>query len=216
MRRIRTAFQAVLLGLGVVTLSLGAAADSAGAQSFVEKEHGQIRKLVDANAPPTEVTKVINTMVDFGEISRRALGKPCPATIPACTNHWDELNDTQKAEVTDLFKQLVEKKIRENAYKTKDFDVTYRGAKEQGEAISRVKTEAKNKTKPRDPPVQVDYIIKCDPNCLMIDSVNEGSILTKNYYDQSHKMLTTAGQGYPYFTQKLRDKIAKKSTTDTK
>ena len=34
--------------------------------------------------------------------------------------------------------------------------------------------------------------------------------MTKNYYDQSHKMLTTANQGYPYFVQKLRDKIAKK------
>lgn len=211
MRRIRTAFQATLLALGVVTLSLGAAADTDGAQSFVEREHGQIRKLVDANAAPSEVTKAIDGMVDFPEISRRALGKPCPSTIPNCTNHWDELNDAQKAEVTDLFKQLVEKKIRENAYKTKDFDVTYRGAKEQGADVARVRTEAKNKTKPRDPAVQVDYIIKCAPNCLMIDSVNEGSVLTKNYYDQSHKMLTTQGQGYPYFVQKLRDKIAKKS-----
>lgn len=210
MRRIRTALQAALLGLGVVTLSLGAAADSAGAQAFVEKEHGAIRKLVEANAPQAEVTKVIDSMMNFQEIAQRSLGSPCPSTVPNCTNHWAELNDTQKAEVTDLFKQLVEKKIRENAYKTKDFDVTYRGAKEQGESISRVKTEAKNKTKPRDPAVQVDYIIKCDPSCSVIDSINEGSILTKNYYDQSHKMLTTQGQGYAYFTQKLRDKIAKK------
>lgn len=209
--RLRHCLRALFFGLSVTTLSVAAAADTATAQSFVEKEHGQIRKLVEANAPPGEVTKVINEMVDYPEIARRSMGKPCPATIPSCSNHWDELNDAQKAEVTELFKQLVEKKLRENAYKTKNFEVSYRGAKEQSEQITRVRTEAKDKTKPRDPAVQVDYIIKCDgPKCLVIDSVNEGSILTKNYYDQSHKMLTTPGQGYAYFTQKLRDKIAGK------
>src|SRR5690606_14743728 len=115
--------------------SLGASADVAGAQAFVEKEHGQIKRLVEANAPQSEVTKRIDAMVDYNEIAQRALGKPCPTSIPNCTNHWDELNDAQKKEVTELFKALVAKKYRENAYKTKDFDVTYRGAKEQGADI---------------------------------------------------------------------------------
>ena len=203
--------RAVLFGLTLTTLSLAAQADAPTAQSFIEREHGNIKKLVDSNAPPAEVTKIINGMVDFGEVARRSLGKPCPSTVPSCTNHWDELSDPQKAEVTDLFKALVEKKVRENAYKTKDFDITYRGAKEQGTDITRVRTEAKDRTKPRDPAVQVDYIVRCEgPKCLMIDSVNEGSVLTKNYYDQAHKMLTTPGQGYSYFTQKLRDRVAGK------
>jgi ABC-type transporter MlaC component len=209
--RLRHSVRALFLGLGLTTLSLVASADTQGAQAFVEKEHGQIKKLVEANASPTEVTKAIDGMVDYTEIAQRALGKPCPATIPNCTNHWDELNDAQKHEVTELFKGLVEKKYRENAYKTKDFDVTYRGAKDQGADIAKVRTEAKNKTKPRDPAVQVDYVIKANGSSYkVIDLVTEGSILSKNYYDQSHKMLTTPGQGYPYFVQKLREKIAKK------
>ncbi|HVH47043.1 MAG TPA: ABC transporter substrate-binding protein [Labilithrix sp.] len=209
--RFRHFFRAVFLGLSVTTLSLAASADVAGAQSFVEREHSQIKRLVDANAPSAEVTKAIDGMVDYNEIAQRALGKPCPTTIPNCTNHWDGLTDAQKKEVTELFKGLVEKKYRENAYKTRDFDVSYRGAKEQGTDISKVRTEAKNKAKPRDPAVQVDYIIKSNgQNHKVIDLVTEGSILSKNYYDQSHKMLTTAGQGYPYFVQKLREKIAKK------
>src|SRR5262249_53547565 len=150
------------MGLSIATLSLAASADVAGAQSFVEREQGQIKKLVEQNAPATEVTKAIDAMVDYNAVAQRALGKPCPATIPTCTNHWDELNDAQKKEVTELFKGLVEKKYRENAYKTRDFDVTYRGTKEQGADISKVRTEAKNKTKPREPAVQVDYIIRSD------------------------------------------------------
>ncbi|MBX3212016.1 MAG: ABC transporter substrate-binding protein [Labilithrix sp.] len=209
--RFRHFFRAVFFGLSVTTLSLAASADVAGAQSFVEREHGQIKKLVERNAPAIEVTKAIDGMVDYDALAQRALGNPCPTTIPNCTNHWNELNDAQKKEVTALFKGLVEKKYRENAYKTRDFDVSYRGAKEQSTDISKVRTEAKNKAKPREPAVQVDYIIKSQgSDHKVIDLVTEGSILTKNYYDQSHKMLTTPGQGYPYFVQKLRDKIAKK------
>jgi ABC-type transporter MlaC component len=43
----------------------------------------------------------------------------------------------------------------------------------------------------------------------VIDIVTEGSSMTKNYYDQFHRMLTTEGQGYKYMTAKLREKIAK-------
>ncbi|HVJ89558.1 MAG TPA: ABC transporter substrate-binding protein [Labilithrix sp.] len=209
--RFHHSLRAVLLGLSVTTLAFAASADVPGAQSFVEREHGQIKKLVESNAPSSEVTKAIDGMVDYEAIAQRALGKPCPTTIPNCTNHWDELTDAQKQEVTGLFKGLVEKKYRENAYKTRDFDVSYRGTKEQGVDVAKVRTEAKNKLKPREPAVQVDYIIRSSGGShKVIDLVTEGSILSKNYYDQSHKMLTTPGQGYSYFVQKLRDKIKKK------
>lgn len=209
--RFRHFFRAAFLGLSVTTLSFAAAADAAGAQSFVEREHSQIKKLVEQNAPVSAVTKAIDNMVDYEEIAQRALGKPCPTGIPSCTNHWDTLSDEQKKEVTALFKGLVERKYRENAYKTRQFDISYRGAKEQGADISKVRTEAKNKQKPREPPVQVDYIIRSTGSGhKVVDLVTEGSILSKNYYTQSHKMLTTPGQGYDYFVKKLREKINKK------
>ncbi len=210
--RLRHLARAAFLGLSVITVSLAASADVAGAQSFVEREHTQIKKLVDANAAQSEITKAIDGMVDYDEIAHRALGSPCPTTIPNCTNHWAELNDVQKKEMTDLFRGLVEKKYRENAQKTRDFDISYRGAKEQAGDLAKVRTEAKDKNKPREPPVQVDYIIKgTASNYKVVDLVTEGSVLSKNYYDQSHKMLTTPGQGYPYLTQKLRDRIAGKA-----
>src|SRR3954454_2691736 len=95
--RFRHFFRAVALGLSVTTLALAASADVAGAQSFVEREHGQIKKLVDANAPSAEVTKAIDGMVDYSTLAQRALGNPCPTTLPNCTNHWNELTDPQKA-----------------------------------------------------------------------------------------------------------------------
>lgn len=215
--RVRHFLRAVFLGLSVTTLSFAAAADTAGAQSFVEREAGQIKKLVDQNAPVADVTKVISDMVDPDAIAQASLGNPCPATVPSCTNHWAELKPEQQKEVRDLFKQIVERKYRDNAYKTKDYDMTVLRAKEETSNLTKVRTEAKNKTKPRDPPVQVDYIIRCDAQnvCKAVDLIMEGSRMTKNYYDQSHKMLTTEGQGYPYFLQKLKDRAAGKTNKDS-
>ena len=134
-----------------------------GAQSFVEKKAGQIKKIVDANGTKEETNKVIDEMIDYDEITRRSLGQPCPTTIPSCTNHWSALTPDQQTEMTGLYTQLVAKKVRDNAQKTKDFDITYRGTREgKEEDINKVRTEAQDRTKPRDPPTQIDYIVKGD------------------------------------------------------
>jgi ABC-type transporter MlaC component len=209
--RIRHFLRATLFALSITTLAFGAAADVAGAQTFVEKEHGAIKKLVEANAASTEITKAIDGMVDYDALAQRTMGKPCPATIPNCTNHWDELSADQKKEVTGLLRQLVEKNYRKNLQKTKDYDIAYQGGKEAGENVSRIRTSAKSKEKPRDPAVQVDYVILgAGQSYKVVDIVTEGSSMTKNYYDQFHRMFTTPNQGYAYLVQKLRDKIAKK------
>lgn len=211
--RIRHFLPAALLALSVSTLAFAASADVAGAQAFVEKEHGNLKKLVESNADSGRVAQAIDGMVDYDELARRTMGAPCPLTVPSCTNHWKDLNPDQQKEVTGLLKKLVEKNYHKNLNKTRDYDISYRGAKEQGENLSKIRTEAKSKAKPRDPAVQVDYVIMgSGPSYKVIDIVTEGSSMTKNYYDQFHRMLTTGGQGYPYLVQKLKDKIAKHET----
>jgi ABC-type transporter MlaC component len=129
----------------------------------------------------------------------------------ACTNHWDELKPEQRTEVTQLLRQLVEKNYHKNLDKTRDYEVSYRGSKDQGDNVSKIKTEAKSKLKPRDPAVQVDYVILgTGDRYRVVDIITEGSSMTKNYYDQFHRMLTTADQGYPYLVKKLQNKIAAK------
>jgi phospholipid transport system substrate-binding protein len=209
--RFRHFVSAAALALSCTMLAGAASADVESAKTFVEKEHNQIKKLVEQNAASDEVRKAIDNMVDYDQLAMRTLGKPCPPTVPSCTNHWDELTPEQRNEVTTLLRKLVEKNYHKNLNKTRDYDVSYRGAKEIGENVSRIKTEAKSKLKPRDPAVQVDYVIVgSGERYRVVDIVTEGSSMTKNYYDQFHRMLTTSGQGYPYLVQKLRDKIAAK------
>jgi phospholipid transport system substrate-binding protein len=200
---------AVALGMPLATPAF---AQDPGAQTFVEGEHVKINALLrqpesaDRNA---HVNQVLDSMVDYDELARRTFGQPCPAAEPACQNHWGALADAQKTEATSLLRQLVEKNYRKNLVKTLDYDITYKGARE-AEGDTRIRTEAKSKSKPRDPAIQVDYVVRGANGAYhVVDIVTEGSSLTKNYYDQFHKMLTNPDQGYPHLVAKLREKIAK-------
>jgi phospholipid transport system substrate-binding protein len=208
--RLRQLLAAALLAMSCLFVADAARADKIDeAQKFVEKEHGTLKQLVEQNAPSDEVRKHIDAMVDYDELTRRTLGSPCPAQVPGCTNHRSGLSDAQYNEIRDLLRKLVEKNYHKNLNKTRDYDVTYRQGRDEGSNLSKIRTEAKNKSKPRDPAVQVDYVImESGGKYKVIDIVTEGSSMTKNYYDQFHKMLTNPDQGYDYLISKLKKKIA--------
>jgi ABC-type transporter MlaC component len=209
-----------LLATVAVALSLAIASpapadempSSTAAQAFVEKQTSQLTTLLKQPASAgrdAQITQTLDGMVDYDELARRAFGTPCPATEPGCQNHWADLTDAQKSEVTLKLKQLVEKNYKKNLSKTLDYDVTYKGAKDAG-ADTRIRTEAKSKLKPRDPAVQVDYVVRqATSGYRVVDVVTEGSFLTKNYYDQFHKILTDPTKLYPHLIAKLSEKIAK-------
>jgi phospholipid transport system substrate-binding protein len=182
-----------------------------GAQTFLEAQHQKVTALLHQPASPArdaQISSVLDGMIDYSELARRTLGLPCPAAVPACTNHWAELTDAQKAEVSGLLQKLVSKNYQKNLVKTLDYEISYKGNQEAGGA-TRVRTEATSKVNPRDPPIQIDYVIVGKPGTYkVVDIITEGSSLTKNYYDQFHRMLTTPEQGYAYMVKKLNDKIA--------
>ena len=209
--RFRQFVSAAAVALSCTFVAGGAFADVDAAKAFVQEKHSNIKELVEKGSSTEKVKEAMGGMVDYDQLARRTMGKPCPPAVPQCTNHWDDLKPEQQKEVTGLLRNLVEKNLQKNLNKTKDFDVSYSGAKDIGENVSKIKTEAKSKQKPRDPAVQVDYVILgTGDKYRVIDIVTEGSSMTKNYYDQFHRMLTTEGQGYGYLAQKLRDKIAAK------
>jgi ABC-type transporter MlaC component len=209
--RFRHYLSAAVLALSCTLLAGSASADVDGARTFVEREHGQIKKLVESNAAQGDVRNAIDGMVDYEELAKRTLGFPCPAEVKACTDHWKELSDDQRAEVTKLLRQLVEKNYHKNLNRTRDYEISYRTSKEAGENLSKIRTEAKSKLKVRDPAVQVDYLILgTGDRYRVVDIITEGSSMTKNYYVQFHPMLIPGGQGYAHLVQKLRDKIAAK------
>jgi ABC-type transporter MlaC component len=200
----------VVLGLSIATFSATALADDA-ATSFVRAQQDQLRTLLHQPASPAreaQVGSALSRMVDYDEMTHRAFGEPCSAEAPGCKDHWAELSDAQKAEISGLLRRLVDKNYQKNIAKTLDFNVTYQGASAVG-GDSVVHTEATSISKPRDPAVLVDYVVRGAPGSQhVVDIVTEGSSLTKSYYDQFHRMLTNPEQGYAYIVKKLNDKLA--------
>lgn len=193
-----------------VSLTLAGAAFGADAQGYIQTNHASMTSLLKQPASASreqQIASLLDGMIDYDELTRRSFGAPCPLGISSCTDHWKDLTDAQKTEVTGLVKKLVQKNYKKNLSKTLEFDIAYLGSKESSGEF-RVKTEAKSKVKPRDPAVQIDYIVKPNGSSYkVIDIVTEGSSLSKNYYNQFHKFLTTKDQGYPYLIQKLNTKI---------
>jgi len=184
----------------------------ADAQSFVEQQHHHVEQLL--RQPPSaardaQVQQALAEFVDYGELTRRAFGEPCPSAEPSCDDLWSGYDDAQRTELRSLLEQLVRKNYQRNLLKTLDYDVTYRGTREAG-SDTRVKTEAKNRSKPHDAPVQVDYVVMDTPaGPKVVDIFTEGASLTKNYYDQFRRKMHDPTQGYPNIVQKLREKINK-------
>jgi phospholipid transport system substrate-binding protein len=194
-------------------LSLAGTAHADDPQGFIQREHEKVERLLHEPASDTRDTQInqaLDTFVDYDELTRRAFGEPCHPSLPNCSDLWSQYSDAQKAELHDLLKQLVQKSYRKNLLKTLDYDVDYRGTRGAGND-TRVSTEAKNRTKPRDPAVRVDYVVSQTSGGLrVVDIVTEGSSLAKNYYEQFRKKMDDPNQGYSNIVQKLKEKIAKR------
>lgn len=208
--KVRSVARYTLLVAFTVALSAPSFAAAEDAQAFIVREHQRIAQLLhqpESNAREGELSKALAGFVDYDELTRRAFGEPCPSAEPSCEDLWSGYSDQQKNEVRGLLEQLIRKNYEKNLKKTLDYDVTYRGSRDVG-GDTKVLTEAKDRNKPREPAVRVDYVVKQTPNGFkVVDLVTEGSSMTKVYYDQFHRKMHDPDAGYPNIVQKLREKI---------
>jgi phospholipid transport system substrate-binding protein len=203
----------VTLWSAIGLLAVAVPAHAEDAQAFIQREHAQLETILhkpDSPARDAEVNQALDGFVDYGEMTRRAFGEPCHPSLAGCEDLWAQLDESQRREVGDLLKQLVRKSYRKNLLKTLNYDIAYKGMKDQG-GDTRVITEAQDRSKPHDPPVRVDYIVRqSDRGLTAADFVTEGSSLVKNYYTQFRTKMHNPNEGYPNIVAKLREKIAKK------
>jgi phospholipid transport system substrate-binding protein len=210
--RFRPFVTLLLASFATAAMALSSPASADDAQGFIQNQHAKLERLLHEPASPgrdTRINQALDGFVDYDELTRRAFGEPCPPSVPSCDDLWQKYGDDQKQEVRELLSQLIRKSYRKNLLKTLDYEVAYHGARDSA-GDTRVLTEAKSKTKPRDPAVRVDYVVKQTAGGFrVVDIITEGSSLTKNYYDQFRKKMSNPAEGYPNIVQKLRDKIAK-------
>ncbi|MDP8999762.1 MAG: ABC transporter substrate-binding protein [Myxococcota bacterium] len=203
----------IMFAAGFFAFALSALASADDAEGFIRESQAKLDRLLreaPSAAHDAQIAQTLDAFVDYDELTRRAFGEPCPISMPSCDDLWAKYAKAQREELEELLAQLVRKSYRKNLIKTLDYEITYRGERDAG-GDTRVLTEAKSKSKPRDPSVRVDYVVKQTPKGYrVVDIITEGSSLTKNYYDQFRKKMNNPDEGYPNIVQKLREKIAKK------
>ncbi len=185
-----------------VTMASAASALADTPDGFVQTGHAQLESLLKQPTSAqrdAQIGATFDKMVDYNELVRRCF-----------RDDWGTLSAEQQSEVSGLLRQIVQKNYRKNLKRTLDYNVTYTGTRGQGNDVV-VRTEAKSKVNPREDTVRVDYVVSGPSGgpYHIVDIVTESSSLTTSYYRDLHSMLTTAGKGYAYVVQKLKDKIVK-------
>ena len=209
MNRFTSSTLALLASLLFAAAS-ASAGDEPAAQYFVKKNHDQIMETLRLAPSPARDAKLDDAMgklIDFDEVVARAFGEPCPQGVAKCTNHWAEFTPKQQVEVRDLLKKLVQKQYRKNLQKTLTYELKMGGTKPLAGLI-RVRAEAASTTDAREAAVRIDYFVTDVRGQRVVDVALEGSSMTKNYYEQFHKMLVRPEQGFAHVVKKIKEKLS--------
>jgi ABC-type transporter MlaC component len=183
-----------------LTLAASAPALAQTPDEFVKTGHAQLESLLKQPVSAqrdAQISATFDQLVDYSELIKRCFKE-----------HWGELDAAKQTEVSDLLKQIVRKNYKKNLNRTLTYNVTYTGVRNTGNDVT-VRTQAQSKVNPREPVVQIDYVVEGPANgpYHVVDIVAENSSTTTNYYRQFHTMLTDPAKGYSTVVQKLKDKI---------
>lgn len=177
-------------------------------RDFVRRHLERIRALLRADAPPAQVGAALDVMLGDGALVRASLGESCPAAVPTCTNHWAALTPGQRREIGDLLRRRVARSVEQRLRKTLADEIVFASAKDLGNGRTRVRTETPRHT--GEDLTQVDYVVSTvGDEHRLVDVIVEGASITKNHYEQLHRMLTRPDQGYPFAVSRLEARLAR-------
>jgi phospholipid transport system substrate-binding protein len=143
-----------------------------------------------------KVGAVFDEMLDYGSLAEMSLG-----------SEWAARSDAEKAQFSDLLKQLVRKAYERNLKKTLNFQIDYTG-EDAAAGVMVVKTKATSKTNAREEPIEIAYkMIEKAGAWRVQDIVTEGVSLVSSYRSQFTKIIKK--DGFPALIKKMKDKLAK-------
>lgn len=201
-----------LLRAAIATLALAAlilpriASADETAKAFLEQRHTAVSRILrssgtDAPIPAakeTELDALLGSLLDYDELSKRAL-----------RDHWDELSVAHRTEFVDLLRKLVQRSYRRNMQSTLDFHITY-----GDETVTRdealVHTLARSKKNRRAPEVSIDYALaKRGSEWRVFDVVTDGVSMVGNYRSQFNRIIRK--EGWDALLPKMRARLSEGS-----
>jgi phospholipid transport system substrate-binding protein len=196
-RRMLRHFAAVVSVLALSLTSVGSAF-AGGATDVVKSKQTALFDLIKQSTPESEkkVAALFDEMLDYQALSEGSLG-----------TEWAARTDAEKAQFSDLLKQLVRKGYERNLKKILNFGIEYVSEDAAGDAVM-VKTKAKSKTDTREEPVEIVFKLAQKGGTWRVrDIVTEGVSLVSSYRSQFTKIVKK--DGFPALIQKMKDKLAK-------
>jgi ABC-type transporter MlaC component len=173
---------AAILGL---SLSLAGPALAGRAEDSVKQMHAAV--LADD-------VSTLDSHVDYESIAKASL-----------EGHWDEFTaDEQQAFVGD-FRTIVRRAYRKGLQGKNKGDLRFSGesASPNGPVV-----HTRVKITPTEPEIGIDYLMRCDDSCRLIDVVTDGSSLVKSWQRMFRRIIKKHGKA------ELLSRISKKAKSD--
>jgi phospholipid transport system substrate-binding protein len=184
--------------ISILVLAIAGVASAETATEVVKAKQTALFDLMRKDSPAnnTKIGALFDEMLDYATLSEASLG-----------SEWAARTDAEKAEFSDLLKQLVRRAYERNLRKTLNFNIEYLGEKAKGDTVI-VKTKAVSKTNAREEPIEIAYKLAQKNGAWRVqDIVTEDVSLVSSYRSQFTKIIKK--DGFPALIKKMKDKLAK-------
>ncbi|MBK9266817.1 MAG: ABC transporter substrate-binding protein [Polyangiaceae bacterium] len=162
----------------------------------VKTKQTQLVELLSKSGTDAKVSATLDEVLDYQTMAEASLG-----------TEWAARTDAEKAQFSDLLKQLVRRSYERNIKKTLNYNIEYIGETEKNSHII-VKTKAVSKTDKRAEPIEITYkLAQKDGKWRIQDITTDGVSLISSYRSQFTKIIRK--DGFPTLIKKMKDKIAK-------
>ncbi len=186
---------ALLFSLGMA-FSSAQFAHAGPATDAVKSKQTSLYDLLSKPGTEKKVSATFDEVLDYDTLAQSSLG-----------SEWANRSDAEKAQFSELLKQLVRKSYERNIKKTLGYNIEYTTETSSGSQMV-VATKAVSKTDKRADPVEIEYKLAEKNGKWMIQDIKtDGVSLVSSYRSQFTKIIKK--DGFPTLIQKMKDKIAK-------
>lgn len=189
--RMKTLALSLLAALGIVLLLPGTGAAQDGpATRYLRQRHEEMNRVMRRPATTDEararraeeINVMLRELLDYEELSRRALGA-----------HWTSHTPEQRERFVTLLRQLVERNYQQNLERILEAEVTYVGEESLSDGVI-VRSEARSRTERRAPPIEITYSMRlAGTQWRVFDIGTDGVSLVRNYQNQFNRIITANG-----------------------
>ncbi len=174
------------MSYGQPTAPAPAAQPGGAASRYLRTKHEEVLRLLrrpattpaDQTRRSEEVSRILSSLLDYQELSRRALG-----------THWAARTDAEKTQFVTLLRRLVERNYQQNLTRIVDFEISY-GRETTNSDGALVVTSARSRTERRQPPVEISYSMRLENNqWRAFDVSTDGVSMVRNYQTQFNRII---------------------------